>query len=458
MTIPASTTVEIKRMQLRRGSSAEWSASNPILEDGEEGYEKDTGRRKVGDGETPWNLLEYNISSTGGTGGDGTPGPAGPGPYEEAVAAGIYTGTKEDFYNVYLQGPKGDPGDGSGTSQSNVTPILRPTSSFTLVAESATTALVRSNFLVDGICYIPEDEVLDFPINTIIPISRAGAKLTVVSGATTPVGQVAPKTFLGGFVNSTVSLSCPVVMPSGIAIGDLVAVRISLPTTAVAADFDPLPAPWVNRLTRGGPSGAAIWTIWHVVTAETIGQFGAGATFTFVHGHTGTPASWVVSVFSGADPVSPYDLHVVGTNSTSTTPVGTTNRPGGLEVATKAAATTTFVEAFPGLPAGFTLGGQAQTNPLVAGDVAPVTRGSGNSQIVVAYGVVGGLPERVAVGGRAFTGGKYGGTTTDVIVPPGMPKVKINSSGGYSISDPFSSITLMKVGPNEWDLEGNLGV
>lgn len=46
-------------IQLRRGTAAEWASVNPILADGEEGLETDTGYRKVGDGSTRWNLLQY---------------------------------------------------------------------------------------------------------------------------------------------------------------------------------------------------------------------------------------------------------------------------------------------------------------------------------------------------------------------------------------------------------------
>lgn len=45
---------------LRRGTAANWSEKNPILREGEEGYETDTGRRKVGDGTTEWNNLKYD--------------------------------------------------------------------------------------------------------------------------------------------------------------------------------------------------------------------------------------------------------------------------------------------------------------------------------------------------------------------------------------------------------------
>src|SRR5215210_2026704 len=47
-------------IQLRRGSAAAWAAANPILAAGEEGYDLDSRRRKVGDGVTNWALLPYD--------------------------------------------------------------------------------------------------------------------------------------------------------------------------------------------------------------------------------------------------------------------------------------------------------------------------------------------------------------------------------------------------------------
>lgn len=51
-------------IKLRRGTAAEWAASEPqpggeVLRLGEPGYEKDTGKLKIGDGTTPWNSLGY---------------------------------------------------------------------------------------------------------------------------------------------------------------------------------------------------------------------------------------------------------------------------------------------------------------------------------------------------------------------------------------------------------------
>lgn len=45
----------------RRDYASNWATANPILQDGEVGWEKDTRRAKLGDGFTPWNDLDYNV-------------------------------------------------------------------------------------------------------------------------------------------------------------------------------------------------------------------------------------------------------------------------------------------------------------------------------------------------------------------------------------------------------------
>jgi len=47
------------RIQLRRGTAAFWTDENPVLHHGEPGFESDTGKLKIGDGETFWRDLEY---------------------------------------------------------------------------------------------------------------------------------------------------------------------------------------------------------------------------------------------------------------------------------------------------------------------------------------------------------------------------------------------------------------
>ena len=46
-------------IQIRRGTASEWADANPILNDGEWGFEADNNRVKIGNGATAWNDLDY---------------------------------------------------------------------------------------------------------------------------------------------------------------------------------------------------------------------------------------------------------------------------------------------------------------------------------------------------------------------------------------------------------------
>jgi hypothetical protein len=48
-----------QKIQLRRGTAALWTSVNPLLSQGEIGYETDTNQTKIGDGATVWNSLPY---------------------------------------------------------------------------------------------------------------------------------------------------------------------------------------------------------------------------------------------------------------------------------------------------------------------------------------------------------------------------------------------------------------
>jgi hypothetical protein len=43
----------------RVDAATDWTSKNPVLLDKEIGYERETGRYKIGDGKTPWNSLSY---------------------------------------------------------------------------------------------------------------------------------------------------------------------------------------------------------------------------------------------------------------------------------------------------------------------------------------------------------------------------------------------------------------
>ena len=48
-----------ERIAIRQDTASNWETENPTLASGEQGHESDTGRRKIGDGSTPWNSLDY---------------------------------------------------------------------------------------------------------------------------------------------------------------------------------------------------------------------------------------------------------------------------------------------------------------------------------------------------------------------------------------------------------------
>jgi hypothetical protein len=50
------------RIQFRRGTASQWTSANPVLAEGELGYETDTSKFKIGNGSTAWNSLNYGFT------------------------------------------------------------------------------------------------------------------------------------------------------------------------------------------------------------------------------------------------------------------------------------------------------------------------------------------------------------------------------------------------------------
>ena len=55
-------------LQIRRGTAAQWTSTNPILADGELGFETDTKKGKLGDGVLAWTSLPYSWTGVLSTG------------------------------------------------------------------------------------------------------------------------------------------------------------------------------------------------------------------------------------------------------------------------------------------------------------------------------------------------------------------------------------------------------
>lgn len=93
------------RIQFRRDTASNWTTNNPILLQGEFGYESDTGYAKIGDGGSSWTVLPYfgGTGPTGPTGTTGFTGPTGP------------TGSTGITGPIGLTGPIGSTGVGVPT-------------------------------------------------------------------------------------------------------------------------------------------------------------------------------------------------------------------------------------------------------------------------------------------------------------------------------------------------------
>ena len=55
----------MSKIQLRRGTAAQWTSADPVLSSGEIGFETDTNQFKIGDGATIWSLLSYFAAGGG---------------------------------------------------------------------------------------------------------------------------------------------------------------------------------------------------------------------------------------------------------------------------------------------------------------------------------------------------------------------------------------------------------
>jgi hypothetical protein len=54
----------LSKIQVRRGTSSQWTTANTLLSSGEIGFETDTNKFKIGDGTLLWDALEYFLDSS----------------------------------------------------------------------------------------------------------------------------------------------------------------------------------------------------------------------------------------------------------------------------------------------------------------------------------------------------------------------------------------------------------
>jgi hypothetical protein len=88
----------IQKFKLRRDPAARWQSVNPVLSEGEPGFETDTGRLKIGDGTKTWLQLPYFIPLVAGD----APVPAAPGavtPVPSTLDEHVYSEAPHPVYD-----------------------------------------------------------------------------------------------------------------------------------------------------------------------------------------------------------------------------------------------------------------------------------------------------------------------------------------------------------------------
>jgi hypothetical protein len=174
----------VTQIQVRRGTAAQWTSTNPTLASGEWGYETDTGKVKIGDGTTAWNSEPYIGAGTvtSITAGTGLSGGAitTSGTIAIDTATTVDVSTAQTLTNKTLTGVI--------YTQTLLTPSFT-TNVYTLALGDQGDILLASNGATAGTINVPTDASVNFPVGTQITIIQTGAgQLTIqatTSGTTT---------------------------------------------------------------------------------------------------------------------------------------------------------------------------------------------------------------------------------------------------------------------------------
>jgi hypothetical protein len=165
----------VTAIQIRRGTASEWTSANPTLASGEQGFETDTGKVKIGNGSTAWTSLAYIgagtvTSITAGTGlSGGTITSTGTIAIDSTVAT--LTGT-QTLTNKTLTDPK-----------INLAFNADSGSGYTAVLTDNGKVVTMSNGSGNTFS-IPTNASVAFPIGTQINVLQIGAGQTTIQAVT----------------------------------------------------------------------------------------------------------------------------------------------------------------------------------------------------------------------------------------------------------------------------------
>jgi hypothetical protein len=166
----------VTQIQIRRGTAAQWTSTNPTLASGEQGFETDTGKMKIGNGATAWNSLTYLgagtvTSITAGTGlSGGTITSTGTIAIDTATTADLTTA--QTLTNKTLTDPK-----------INLAFTADTGSSYTAVLTDNGKVVTMNNG--SGNTFrIPTNASVAFPIGTQLNVLSIGAGQTTINAVT----------------------------------------------------------------------------------------------------------------------------------------------------------------------------------------------------------------------------------------------------------------------------------
>jgi hypothetical protein len=166
----------VTQIQIRRGTAAQWTSTNPTLASGEQGFETDTNKMKIGNGSTAWNSLPYIAADgdiTGVTAGTGISG----GGTSGTVTVSIDTSVTADLTTAQTLTNK------SFTDAKINLAFDAETASYTAVLANNSQVVTMNNASAN-IFSIPTNASVAFPIGTQITVLQIGAGQTTIQAVT----------------------------------------------------------------------------------------------------------------------------------------------------------------------------------------------------------------------------------------------------------------------------------